>query len=790
MGHSTLFFPLPPRRSLDTCNLFAHSFTHPCHLLPAVPLQARLCDPPFHSHCCGCRCGSLRPRRPRWASVRNPLGRTRNSSPCPPQADASGCAGRYGVILDAGSSGTRAHIYRWLNNDSARKSASETQLQKLPEIETHGTKKIHPGISTFGENPHDVGPEHLNALFSYALKHVPLEEVPNTPLFLLATAGMRILPPVQRQSVLKEVCDFARKTTKFQLPDCDLHVQVIPGETEGLYGWIAANYLLGGFDNAKDHDHGKGHHTYGFLDMGGASAQIAFAPNATEAEKHADDLTLLRLRSVGGSALEYKVFVTTWLGFGVNQARERYVKALLASSPGAEEYPDPCLPAGAELVVSDEGKVIGNKESNGHKLAGTGVFSECLHQTYPLLEKEKECLDMPCLINGQHTPAIDFDVNHFIGVSEYYHTTHEIFEMAHKDDDGYDFESYQKAVNDFCSLRWKEIEKGINHHKWGKKVDQEKAVEVCFKSSWLINVLHDGIGVPRIGIEDLNSGHNVTKAKVGGGKEKHFLDTFQAVNKVNDVELSWTLGKMVLYASSEVPSPSTSALAVGFGSNEPGIPKDFQYPGGAYTPYTGSGDWHDGIFSETPRRIPGFLIFVLILLIIGYMICGQERRKTLRHKLGRLFPGSNKHSSLRRRRGFAGKLFGLRSTPTYDRILEEGESSTADFELGSYSDDSDHDHSDSSDGSRLGRTSGWATPQIKEPGAPSPYFDSGRDVLAQGASLGLSAASNAAFSNPIDRGGLMARTDSRERMGAAGVSGRFSRASSPRRKSPMYKLDE
>jgi Golgi apyrase len=96
---------------------------------------------------------------------------------------------------------------------------------------------------------------------------------------------MRILPELQRQSVLKEVCDFARSTTQFQLPDCDLHVQVIPGETEGLYGWIAANYLLGGFDQPDKHDHGKGHNTYGFLDMGGASAQIAFAPNATEAEK-------------------------------------------------------------------------------------------------------------------------------------------------------------------------------------------------------------------------------------------------------------------------------------------------------------------------------------------------------------------------------------------------------------------------------------------------------------------------------------------------------------------------
>ncbi|KAF2645414.1 hypothetical protein P280DRAFT_465255 [Massarina eburnea CBS 473.64] len=688
---------------------------------------------------------------------------------------------RYGVILDAGSSGTRVHIYRWLNSDTARTSASEAQLHSLPAIETDKkwTKKIHPGISSFGEHPHDVGREHLDKLLSHALKYVPLEEVPNTPLFLLATAGMRILPPVQRNSVLKEVCDFARKTTKFQLPDCDLHVQVIPGETEGLYGWIAANYLLGGFDSPKDHDHGKNHHTYGFLDMGGASAQIAFAPNVTEAEKHADDLTLLRLRSVDGLPLEHQVFVTTWLGFGVNQARERYVKALLEASPGAKEYPDPCIPSGAKIFVSANGKVIeGKKDKKAHQVVGTGDFKECLRRTYPLLEKEKECLDTPCLINGQHTPAIDFDVNHFVGVSEYYHTTHEIFKMAHKDDDDYDFKSYQTAVDKFCGQKWKNIVEGVDDNKFGKKIDEETALEVCFKSSWLINVLHDGIGVPRVGLEDLNSANNVTKAETGKSK-KGYLNPFQAVNKINDVEVSWTLGKMVLYASSEIPTLSTEALAVGFGSNIAGIPDDFQYPGGKYTPYS-SDDWHDHLFSENPRRIPGFFIFVIILFIFGFMLCGRERRKSARRGLSHIFRGGRGHrsSSLGRRRGFAGKIFGRRNTPTYERVLEEGEPSNG-FELGSYSDASDNDHSDSSDGSRVGRTSGWGATGTSTPS----LFDPGQDIIAQGANLGMSHAPPAGFTNSIERGGLMSRTDSRERLAR-------SRASSPRRKSPMALFSE
>jgi Golgi apyrase len=475
---------------------------------------------------------------------------------------------------------------------------------------------------------------------------------------------MRILPERQRKEVLKEVCDFARSTTKFQLPDCDVHVQVIPGETEGLYGWIAANYLLGGFDQPKDHEHGKGHNTYGFLDMGGASAQIAFAPNATEAEKHSNDLTLMRLRAIDGTPLEYKVFVTTWLGFGVNQARERYIKALLDSSH-EKELPDPCLPADLKVKVTKDGKSINSDDDDDEpkpkaaaELVGTGKFSECLHQTFPLLEKEKECTDSPCLINGQHVPAIDFNVNHFVGVSEYWHTTHEIFEKGHKDK-AYDFKTYQERVAEFCSQDWSTIEKGIKKEKWGHKVDEDKAHEVCFKASWIINMLHDGIGVPRVGIEDLKGGKNTTKAVIDGAKAKGFLDPFQAVNKINDVEVSWTLGKMVLYASSEIPPPSEEALAVGFGSNVKGIPEDFQYPGGVPRPNESDDDWHR-LFVEHPKRIPAFFVMIFIFIFIFCLILGKEKRSAARKSIMNIFAPKQGKDPLHRkhRRGFVGKLFG------------------------------------------------------------------------------------------------------------------------------------
>ena len=696
----------------------------------------------------------------------------------------------YGVVLDAGSSGTRVYVYQYKTAQHVRAKGDSHQLGSLPEIKTHKkwNKKVHPGISTFGEKPELVGTDHLRELVEFAQGIVPRSDARNTPIFLLATAGMRLLPDSQRMAVLEKTCSYFRQSTEFLLPDCDQHIQVIPGETEGLYGWIAANYLLGGFDAPQAHNHGKGHSTYGFLDMGGASAQIAFAPNATEAAKHANDLKLLRLRKVNGQPSEYRVFVTTWLGFGANEARRRYVQSLLDAYPNSQELPDPCLPKGLLVQQSGEELAAGSHEllAKEPHLIGTGVFAECLKQTYPLLEKDHVCEDSPCLLNGVHTPAIDFDVNHFVGVSEYWHTTHEVFAMAHKDK-AYDFATYQKQVTSFCSRNWRDIADDVKTQKWGKKVDEKTVEEVCFKASWLINMLHDGIGVPRIGIEPIHGSIggpiNSTKDVIASAKHRGFLDPFQAVDEIDGTEVSWTLGKMLLYASSQMP-PANDTSAVGFGSNQPGvkIPSDFQFASGNHAlpppeQEEMDQDWHDRILSGNySRRIPGVVIFLVILALAVYLLCGRERRTAV---LSKVF-GSGSGASRSKRRKLPSllpsKFFGA-SEPSYERVLEDA--ALADFELADI--DSEGRRSDSSsphDAPRTGRSSGWATPVTR---AMSPDFTR-TSPKNKGYLDGASSGGNGVAH--FDRGGLIGRTESKERLAPKDTS-RRSRTGSPNRRSPL-----
>lgn len=650
----------------------------------------------------------------------------------------------------------------------------------------------------------------MKKLFKHALEIVPKHAVEDTPIFLFATAGMRLLAESQRRNLLRQICSYARSETRFLISECDYHIQVIPGEIEGLYGWIAANYLLGGFDPTEERTHGKDHRTYGFLDMGGASAQIAFAPNSTEALKHADDLKLLRMRTLDGAMAEYKVFVTTWLGFGVNEARRRYIETLMKLSgvTNPKSLQDPCLPVG--LSTTTKGDVFSSGprrllDGNNPYLVGTGQFDQCLNQTFPLLNKNAVCINAPCMLDGTHVPAIDFDVNKFVGVSEYWHTTHEIFEWNHKDK-AYDFNTYQQRVNEFCRMNWSEIQDGIDQHNWGSKVDKKTAIEVCFKASWLINILHEGIGIPRVGLEKIQeTEHNGTKEVLHNAKAKGFTSSFQAVNKIDDTEVSWTLGKMVLYASSQVPPKADNKFPVGFGSNVPsGNPPDFQYAAIYHVPHTNTTvshespsdvnteEWRDKVFqSQSSRRIPGFLLFVLILCLAFYLLCGRERRKRLYRKFGR-----SPHLHSRKRKFFSPLKLPkfLRSADSsgggsYERVLEDGVAAD-EFELrhgvtdGS---DGDNDNSDDSVESWTVKSSGWATPRIVGGmansgvlggGAAGDYFDGGLGEFRGGAAVGLGITTR----DPMGRSGLVGRTESRERLPSMAFGeGRRSRVGSPTR---------
>ncbi|TBU35578.1 nucleoside phosphatase family-domain-containing protein [Dichomitus squalens] len=503
---------------------------------------------------------------------------------------------RFGVVIDAGSSGSRLQIYSWKDARTVRQEQGPDALRTLPQV-GKGTEngeewslKVEPGLSSFADDVDGIG-AYLAPLLEHARTHIPPSLQPDTPLFLLATAGMRLLTPGKQAQVLTSTCQFLKYHSNFKIDDpspngpCGSSVRIITGEEEGLFGWIAVNYLMDGFNGSDDT-----RLTYGFLDMGGASTQIAFEPSKEEQER-AKNLLDVRLRLLDGNEIHHKVFVTTWLGYGTNQARERYVGRLIneyeasrtLSTDSEEHIDDPCLPK--DLVVSNtpvQPDSASAHAKNTHKFVGTGSWEQCLEKTLPLLNKDAPCPDSHCLFNGVSVPVIDFKASRFIGVSEYWYSTEQSFGLG----GAYDFVQYERAASEFCAQDWTrilgeheearkngqgrlggdgEVEEGgviVDTGKWGLDVEIPRLQMQCFKAAWIVNVLHEGIGVPRI----VDVGGNVT---TGGEEVTAQAQTkglgrpsFQSMDSVGDIAISWTLGKMVLEASREVPAASAGAKPI------------------------------------------------------------------------------------------------------------------------------------------------------------------------------------------------------------------------------------
>ncbi len=94
---------------------------------------------------------------------------------------------------DAGSSGCRAHVYRY-----GKLGSIDGPLYILPN---HVSKKVKPGLSSFAANPTAAGAS-LSDLVMFLKEQVPESDWSVTPVWLKATAGLRMVPDKQRGELI------------------------------------------------------------------------------------------------------------------------------------------------------------------------------------------------------------------------------------------------------------------------------------------------------------------------------------------------------------------------------------------------------------------------------------------------------------------------------------------------------------------------------------------------------------------------------------------------------------
>ncbi|KAF2588289.1 hypothetical protein F2Q70_00041709 [Brassica cretica] len=397
---------------------------------------------------------------------------------------------RYSVVIDAGSSGSRVHVFRyWFQSGKPVYDFSGDNYANL---------KLNPGLSSYADHPEEASVS-VTKLVEFAKGRVPKASLKRSDIRLMATAGMRLLEVDVQEQILDVVRRVLRSSGfKFR----DEWASVISGSDEGIYAWVTANYALGslGGDPLK---------TTGIVELGGASAQVTFVSSENVPPEF--------LRTLSYGNVSYKIYSHSFLHLGQNEAHEKLWASLhnsAANSPEDVVVTDPCTPKGDNLDKNshtdsfEEGRLTGS-------LQAAGNFTKCRSATYAMLQEGNEkCPYKHCSIGSTFTPDLQ---GHFLATSNFYYTS-KFFELDEKDW----LAEMIPAGKRYCKEKWSELKA---EHPTTK---EEYLLGYCFSSAYIISMLHDSLGFA------LDDGRIEFASKAG---EK-------------DIPLEWALGAFILKTSS------------------------------------------------------------------------------------------------------------------------------------------------------------------------------------------------------------------------------------------------
>ncbi|NP_001309318.2 ectonucleoside triphosphate diphosphohydrolase 6 isoform 11 [Homo sapiens] len=232
----------------------------------------------------------------------------------------------YGIMFDAGSTGTRVHVFQF------------TRPPRETPTLTHETfKALKPGLSAYADDV-EKSAQGIRELLDVAKQDIPFDFWKATPLVLKATAGLRLLPGEKAQKLLQKVKKVFKASPFLVGDDC---VSIMNGTDEGVSAWITINFLTGSLKT-------PGGSSVGMLDLGGGSTQIAFLPRVEGTLQASPPGYLTALRMFNRT---YKLYSYSYLGLGLMSAR-------LAILGGVEGQPAASL---HELCAARVSEVLQNR---------------------------------------------------------------------------------------------------------------------------------------------------------------------------------------------------------------------------------------------------------------------------------------------------------------------------------------------------------------------------------------------------------------------------------------------
>ncbi|XP_061442022.1 ectonucleoside triphosphate diphosphohydrolase 3 isoform X2 [Rhineura floridana] len=379
---------------------------------------------------------------------------------------------KYGIVLDAGSTRTTAYVYEW----PAEKENNTGVVSQTFKCNVKG-----PGISSYEGNPQGIA-KPINDCMNKVKEKIPLHLHRSTPVYLGATAGMRLLR-LQNESAANEVLESIQNYFTAQ-PFEFRGAQIITGQEEGVYGWITANYLMGNFLEKNIWSawvHPRGAETTGALDLGGASTQISFIPEETSDTTN----STLQVQLYG---YEYSVYTHSFQCYGRDEAEKKLLASILQNSGDKSRIDNPCYPRHYEIALTMK-HLYGSlctaylrpENYNPNQLVnfrGTGDPALC-REAVSVLFDFTACRDREgCSFNGIYQPKVK---GNFVAFSGFYYTVNALnltgqFSLA-------DFNTSMWA---FCSQNWNQLPFMI------PKFDETYARSYCFSANYIYYLLIHG----------------------------------------------------------------------------------------------------------------------------------------------------------------------------------------------------------------------------------------------------------------------------------------------------------
>ncbi|KAF2863083.1 nucleoside phosphatase GDA1/CD39 [Piedraia hortae CBS 480.64] len=355
---------------------------------------------------------------------------------------------QYALMIDAGSTGSRIHVYRFNNCGPTPELEDEV-------FEMTAKKEGGSGLSSYGSDAEGAA-RSLDPLMEVAIKSVPAKVRKCSPLAVKATAGLRKLGTEKSEAILKAVRH--RLETQYPFPVVSEErggVEVMDGKDEGVYAWITTNYLLGKIGGPDKTP------TAAVFDLGGGSTQIVFQPifkgsssgGMPETMKEGDHKYKL---SFGGR--EFELYQHSYLGYGLMEARNNLHRTVVqglyenhadtSSQWLNEPIANPCLHPGTSRQVKvalEDNHPLGKTVTVNMTGPSKGSPAQCRALAEKTLNKEAACAIAPCAFNGVHQPALEktfaredvylfsyfYDRTQPLGMPESF-TLRELHELTHR----------------------------------------------------------------------------------------------------------------------------------------------------------------------------------------------------------------------------------------------------------------------------------------------------------------------------------------------------------------------